>query len=135
MEETEKGKAIRLVKGTYVGRNGWINNSRVALKNSSMVCVIVDLEDGKEKATHVQKTSICPVHEEPQSFKEAALQQHKDLELALVKLAEKFARCGVLDNREALRLFNDELNNAREKQKVQKTDYHAVYYAGTAPMN
>jgi hypothetical protein len=57
-----KGHHIRFVKGTYAGRNGWIDSSRKKGKsNYRHVIVAADPEDqdSQEKCTHVKITSFA----------------------------------------------------------------------------
>ena len=124
----EKGERIRFVKGTYAGELGWMDKSRKSKKSkkSKYRYVIVDL-DGGEKATRALLTSYR-VHcgeVDPNSCEEAALQQHPDLELAMIRLAEMFAECGMCDTREAVRLFGAEMDLAKQHQ--HKLGRHARF--------
>jgi hypothetical protein len=103
----EKGEEIRFVRGVYVGCVGWINKSRKN-KKSSYRHVIVALE-GEEKATRVKKSSLRKKFKAPRTYEEACLQQHSDIELAMIQLAEMFSQCHFQDNNNVLQLLNDEL--------------------------
>ncbi|CAB9522900.1 unknown protein [Seminavis robusta] len=113
----EKGDAIRFVKGTYAGYNGWMNKSKRTKPKSPYRYVVVDLKDSHEKATRVKLTSIKPRFEAPRCFEEAALQQYEDMEQAMVRLAELFAQCGIGGPLGAMQLFEEELNRAVKVQR------------------
>ena len=112
----QKGDEIRFVKGSYAGCVGWVNTSKRSKKKSSYVHVIVKTEGNIEKATRVKRNSIRQTFEDPTSFEEAALQQHADLELALIRVTEIFAECGINQTIEAIRLFEEELDRSRAFQ-------------------
>lgn len=81
------------------------------------VIVLLDEDTNDKKATQVKMSSFRDLTTAaPRSFEEAAIIQHSDMEKAMMDLAEMFAQCGIRDNREALRLFNDELSLARNYQ-------------------
>ena len=126
---SDKGDEIRFVKGTYQGRNGWLNKNRRS-KKSRYSYVIVDLEEEGEKPTRVLTTSIRKPHKVPTSFEEAALQQHPDIELAMIRLCEMWAECGLNDGNNATRLFVEELHNAHESLKTQgnKARHRQVHF-------
>ena len=110
-----KGDELRFVKGTYAGYSGWKNLAIKPKKGNQKRAVIVD-KDGEEIATLVNKSSIRKPHDPPRTFEEALLQQHKDVETTMVKLAEMFAKCGISNNKNVLTIFSQELTKARENQ-------------------
>lgn len=123
----EKGQAIRFVKGTYAGQTGWYNS--VNNTKSGIYCsVIVPMKSGAEKATRVLKSSIRAPFADPTTFEEAALQQHPDLELAMINLAEMFVQCGVTRSTEAMKLLDAELTEAYSRFKLlgNKARYRGV---------
>ncbi|KAL3903644.1 MAG: hypothetical protein SGARI_005282, partial [Bacillariaceae sp.] len=87
----EKGRSIRFVKGKYAGYEGWEDKSKRKKKGSRYRPVIIKLEE-KEKKTSVLKTSFRSLFHIPSTLEEAALQQHPDLELAMINLAGMFAQ-------------------------------------------
>ena len=114
----EKGDEIRFIRGSYEGFIGWINKSKkTKKKKSSRRFVIVLLDDGTEKQTWVKKNSYRKRHSDPASYEEAALQQHSDMELTMIKLAEMFAEIGTSNFQEVVRLFYIELEIAYKNQK------------------
>jgi hypothetical protein len=132
----DKGTAIRFVKGKYAGLEGWIDKRKKKKKKSFYRNVVVQLEDedgdAEEKETYVKISSYRKQFSgSARTFEEAAVMQHSDIERAMIDLAEMFAQCAVRDNQEALRLFNDELNLAREfQQKLgNKARFRSVVYA------
>ena len=110
-----KGDAIRIVNGKYAGCTGWRDTSRKHKKGNRKRPVIVLLH-GEEIATDVYKSSIRRPHGPPRSFEEAALQQHSDVETAMVKLAAMIAQFGLSDNVKMINIFDAELKLAREEQ-------------------
>ena len=113
-EEMVKGEEIRFVKGTYAGNQGWLNTSKKS-KSGRYDYVIVNLDD-KEKPTRVLKSSIRKPFQEPETYEEAAVQQHPEMELAMIRLAEMFAECGVQQAGETVKLFVKELERAHHHQ-------------------
>ena len=112
----EKGDPIRFIRGVYAGCKGWINKSKNNKKKSNFRHVIVELDDGVEKATRVKFNSYRKPFSEAHYYEEAAVQQHSDLEFAMIRLAEMFVECGIHDNMHTLRLFDAELRVARANQ-------------------
>jgi hypothetical protein len=128
---TNKGDQIRFVKGKYAGFQGWKDSSRKKKKGSRYRPVIIQLE-GSEHMTSVHRASYRSPFQAPRSFEEAALQQHSDLELAMIRVADMFAELGVTDNRIAVNIFDKELKRAREDQlklgskaRYRKVDFKA----------
>ena len=115
----EKGEAIRFVKGTYAGLIGWKNKAKKKIKGSPNVPVIVQV-DKKLKATKVRLTSYRDPFTDPASKEAAAIQQHPDLELAMIDLAAIWAQMGTIDTRNVLALFTTELEQAQKNQKKLK---------------
>ncbi|CAB9513719.1 hypothetical protein SEMRO_608_G174830.1 [Seminavis robusta] len=109
-KEPQKGKEIRFIRGTYKGCTGWMNR---AIKSST--CNVIVAHEGVEKVTRVLSSSVRNKWTEPTSFEHALVQQHADVELAMVALAELLAECGVRRNPEILALINTELTIARKK--------------------
>lgn len=144
-KEKEKGKAIRFVKGKYEGLNGWIDNSKKTKKKSFFQSVIVELDPDDEdddedrmellKATKVKLSSFRDqFSSEASSFEEAILMQHRDIEKAMIELAELFAKCGNVNNNQVFRLLNDELDIAKKLQQKlgSKAKYRLTTYGEAA---
>jgi hypothetical protein len=112
----DKGDPIRFVKGSYAGLTGWINKARKKKRNG-YINVIVLLEDGTEKKTHVRKGSSREPQSSPSSYEEAILQQHPDIEKKMTELASMFAACNVMDDQKAAALFFFELGRAKTEQQ------------------
>ena len=112
----EKGNQISFVKGAYAGYEGWIDISKRKKGWSQYQHVIVKLAMDKEKATRVKVSSYRVPFEEPRCFIEAAVQQHSDIELAVIRVCETFADLGLHDNLDSLKLINEELDRARNHQ-------------------
>lgn len=123
--EMEKGDEIRFVKGTYSGLVGWKNKAKKKVKGSQMIPVIVLLEkiaNGKDKvkATKVKRSSYRKRFSEATSKEQAAIQQHPDLELAMINLAAIWAQMGTTDLKNIVKLFTDELADAQQLQRKLK---------------
>lgn len=127
----QKGEEIRFVKGKYMGEKGWINTEKTCktkVGKKEQVYVIVDLERG-EKSTRVNKSSIRDKFSAPMSHEEAAMQQHKELELAMIQLAELWAECGITNVDNALALLSVEIGRAvDEHNKLSKAPYRQVEF-------
>ena len=116
---------MRFIRGTYAGRKGWINDAAPKRKFiHQMWNAIVDVgddEEGLEKITRVKTSSVRRAFlAEPRTLEEAVIQQHPDIELAMIRLAEMMAQTGIAANNETLRLFDIELTQAREFQRGLK---------------
>jgi hypothetical protein len=114
---SDKGNAIRFVKGKYAGETGWLNQDKAVTK--CKIHVIVDKGDQGGIRTCVDKTSVGPPHREPQSFEEALLQQHPETERTMNKLVRLLARCNIVSSTENISLiFNTKLNEACVAQEA-----------------
>jgi len=121
----EKGDEIRFVKGVYANLVGWKNKAKKKVKGSQRVPVIVLLEkigNGKDKvkATTVNRSSFRKPFTEATSKEQAAIQQHPDLELAMINLAAMWAQMGKTDLNNVVKLFTDELADAQQRQRKLK---------------
>lgn len=134
-----KGSEIRFVKGTYAGMHGWIDKDKKKKKGSAYRNVIVDYKakDGDDEdgiyQTRVKESSYRKLWTQPKTFEEAALQQHPDIEKAMITLAEMFAQCGSdLSNDGVLQLFHEELTRAKAHIKGlgSKARYRYVLFGG-----
>ena len=128
----EKGEEICFVKGTYAGLAGWKNKAKKRAKGSSMIPVIVQLEN-ELKATKVKLSSFRKPFTEPTCKEEAALQQNPDLELAMINLATMWAQMGVTDISNIAKLVATEINEAQKHQRnlKGKARYRLVEYPVT----
>ena len=131
----DKGEPIRFVKGTYAGLTGWKNKGKSRRKGSQLIPVIVLLEqDGKRlehlKATKVKRSSYRKRFTEPANKEDAALQQHLDLEAAMINCAAKWAEIATVDNTSIVNLFLAELVEAQkyQMQLKGKARYRYVEY-------
>jgi len=137
----EKGDPIRFVKGTYAGLVGWKNKGKSRKKGSYMIPVIVLLESDKStkkerlKATKVKFSSYRKRFTEAANKEEAALQQHQDLEAAMINCAGKWAEIGTVDPNSIVKLFLTELGLAQKYQRQlnNKARYRCVEYPMKRP--
>ena len=121
----EYGKQIRFIKGTYKGKTGWINQKLAKEKRKNkkkLVDVIVLFEDSNAKRARVKKTSFRDPHEEALTYEEQALQDHPDVELAIIDMAAMIATLSVIDMEEMHRLIKEEIENATLEQILQGKD-------------
>jgi hypothetical protein len=82
------------VRGTYKGCTGWIDTANKAKKN--WVGVVVDDKDYEEEAhTRVWKSSIREAHKAPTTWAKAAIQQHPEIEEAIIQVSRLFATCNM----------------------------------------
>lgn len=134
-----KGVEIRILKGTYQGCKGWLNDAEAA-KNTNQkrayAYVIVADDEGDELVTRIKRTSFRMV-EKATTYEAAALQQHPDMEKAMIDLARMFAECHIQGNDGALQLFNAELDIARENQRKlgHKARFRLVQWTQTKRKN
>ena len=111
----KKGEPLRFVNGKYNGFEGWVNAEKE--KTKKMIYVIIDLGDGVLKTSMVKKSSVATPHESPDSYEEAALQQHPDIDLLMSKLARELARCHIgSDSNKMKKLFAAKLVHAESEQ-------------------
>ena len=143
-KEADKGKEIRFVKGNYKGKGGWIDKSKKKTKASRNV--IVDMGTGPDDAdsddesqnnsnqqkycvaTRVMRDSIRSKFDAPKSYEEAALQQHFDIEEAMINLAEKFAECKASNIDAISSLFSKELKRAKKSLMKKGKGYREVQF-------
>lgn len=108
----QKGQEIRFIRGKYQGQTGWVNAAKKKTKKG-LQPVIVKMDNGVEKQTRVKVTSFRTPFSAANNYAEAALQQHPDMELAMIKLAESVAECGLRDINEMLVIFEAEIERAK----------------------
>ena len=134
---SEKGKEIRFIKGKYQGCVGWLNSAVKKKKKAVYRHVIIKGEKEEDKLTKVKESSYRKPFAAPQSYEEACLQQHSDIELAMVQLAEMFAECKVhTNNVNIASLFEAELKRAVDYQVKlgNRARYRAVDFADLEEM-
>lgn len=119
MSDYTKGDKIRIIKGKYVGCEAWKDGKKKRKKGSRSRPVIVRLADGSEKRTNIYTNSYKMLHGHPSCYEEAAMQQHTDMELALMRFAEMWISCRMTAESDefALEFLKLELNEARSKFK------------------
>ena len=126
-----KGEPIRFTGGKYVGKTGWINTAKGENGfTEEKVYVYVDRSKGKKPkpdlATHVNQEFIAPKDlPTPQSYEEAAFQQHPKIEREMNKLTKKLAMLGINSEDEFTQMFGNKLQAAINSQKESPG---AMYY-------
>lgn len=123
----KKGKEIRFVRGTYAGRTGWVNDAK---KTRGKSCPVIVKLDDEEKETTVWRRSYRKPFSKPANREEAAIQQHPDIELAMIKLFQMFAECDLRSNQNVIHLLNKEFTDAKKHQRDLngKARYRRVEY-------
>lgn len=130
MGDTDKGEAIRFCKGTYRGRTGWVDVNYDDTPLKKMIAVFVFCESGKELRTRVNKTSIKYLRDDkqPDTFEEALLHQHRDIDEAMDKLCRDLVKCGLHVKESApeiAKIFIVKLTEAEAEQQMK--GHKAVY--------
>ena len=115
--EAKKGKRILFIAGSYDGLKGWIDLGQDEMPK--MIGVIVEgKRPGDElKVTKVKQSSVRDVsaRKNAESYEEALLEQHPDIEALMEKLARELARCEITGKGESA---NEILSLV--KKKIQK---------------
>jgi hypothetical protein len=127
-----KGEAIRIKKGTYIGKTGWIDADAKVL--DTMVWVYVDNWNGDGRSikhTKVKKSSISQKDREPTTYAEAVIQQHPDIDATLDKLCLDLAMCNIhKDEKGIMELVHQRLGKATDehnklgyKKKIREVNF------------
>jgi hypothetical protein len=120
-----KGHAIRFVKGTYLGKEGWINAEKKG--TAKKYYVIIDLGNGETKEALVNKDSVKELDTKPAaSYSEATLREHPDIEAMLDKVCRELAKCSIEnDGTGIMEIIQRTLTQAVRKQEL--LGHKAVY--------
>ncbi|CAJ1936976.1 unnamed protein product [Cylindrotheca closterium] len=110
-KQAEKGKQIRFVSGTYLGKTGWLNTA-ASKKGLFKRSVIVDLGDDGEKVTSVMKFSFRDAFKKVKTFEQALMKQHPDIENEMVTLCRHLSECYNLNGDAMAAYFKEELRIA-----------------------
>ena len=91
-----KGRRIRFITGPYAGYKGWLDTEEG--ETAETYRVVVDGYKGKrknekpkEKRTWVKKTSVR-MEKAINTYEEAALDQHPDIDILMEKLVKELAK-------------------------------------------
>jgi hypothetical protein len=132
----DKGKAIHITGGKYVGLNGW----RWLGKGNppKQTYVIVVLENNDEKGIRVNKGNVGPPREggAPTNYVDAVLQQYTEIDQALNKACKLLAKCNLNGTEKELQTkFLEKMQAAFELQLAegQKAAWFGINYAEDAP--
>ena len=115
MDDEDVGEPLRVIRGKYAGCSGFVNLSRSNTKK--FIQVWIQDDDGRLTACRVKRTSVRSPFRPAQTFEDAIIQQHPDIELALVQLAEMFASCDIQNTRRTLELLDFELSSAMSRMR------------------
>jgi hypothetical protein len=131
----EKGKEIRFIRGSYEGCIGWLDKANKSKKKSKMVHVIIvddDEECDEEVHTKVWRSSFCERHKAPTTWAQAAVQQHPEIEKAVIEAAKLFASCIIADEKSVMDYFAFEIERAQKenadqaKKTIRAVEFHLV---------
>ena len=114
----KKGSVIRFVKGTYVGKGGWIDAQKPET-NKMYYVIVKDWHGEKETPTRVDKDSvrILEGRTRPASYAEAVLWQNPDIESKLDNICQELAKCSIhQDGNGMVAIIQKKLSEAAEKQ-------------------
>lgn len=125
----DKGEAIHITGGKYVGMNGW----RWLGKGNppKQTYVILILGNNKEKGIRVKKGNVGPPCGAPTDYVDAVLQQHPDIDQAFNKVCKMLAKCQLNGTEKPLQIkFIEKMEAAVEQQLAegQKAAWFHVDY-------
>lgn len=125
----DKGEAIHITGGKYVGLNGW----RWLGKGnpSKQTYVIVVLENDEEKGVRVNKGNVGPPCVAPTDYVDAVLQQYTEINQALNKVCKLLVKCNLNGTETALqKKFLEKMQTAVQSQLAegQKATWFCVNY-------
>jgi hypothetical protein len=116
-KQPTKGNEIRFIRGTYKGCTGWLDTANKSKKKSKTIWVVVNDEEddeyNEEIHTKVWRTSIREKPKAPTTWAEAAVQQHPEIEDALLEVARLFATCEIADENSVIALIGTEIQRAQ----------------------
>ena len=92
--------------------------------------MIVQLEDSSEKVTCVKKSSFRPNHEAADGAEKAAMQQHPDMEHAMIRFAEMWVECDIPTNDKAVECIHFKIARARAGQTELGSKAHFALLNG-----
>jgi hypothetical protein len=123
--EPVQGREIRFVRGTYKGCTGWVDEANKTKRG--LVWVVVDDKDYEEDVhARVWKSSIREIQKAPTTWAEAAVQEHREIEFAIIEVSRMFATCTGLDDTtwaSVVDLFGKEIKLAKQhvENEIKKT--------------
>jgi hypothetical protein len=120
----EKGHQVRLIGGKYKGMTAWANPHKEPTK--FCIHVIILLDDSTEYKTFLNRKSVGKPLSPPESYEDAALQQHPKVMKLMEDLAKQLAMCGI-------RAESQNIHNIFEKKivkyaKIQNDDNENVLW-------
>jgi hypothetical protein len=113
-----KGGKIRFIRGSYKGCTGWLDTENKSKRKSKMIWVVVnDADYNEEVHTKVWQTSIRESFKVPATWAEAAVQQHPEIEGAVIEVARLFALCLIADEKSVIQLIGNKIRRAQMENK------------------
>ena len=94
--EPKKGAPVKFVAGSHAGLQGWVNTAGDATDNYTPIIVKQKKsKGGEEKPTRVKHENyvLLTAVGDPNTYEEAMLIQHSDIDQLLTKLVRKMAEC------------------------------------------
>jgi hypothetical protein len=125
-----KEDEIRFVRGTYKDLTGWLDKANKSKRKSKMIWVIVNDEDyGEEIHTRVWRSLIRERQKVPTTWAQAAVQQHPEIEDAVIQVARLFASCSIADETSVIELIGNESKRAQtENSSLTKQTVRVVRF-------
>jgi hypothetical protein len=93
-DQSEKGPELRLTRGSYKGKTAWVDPYKKPTKEYIYVIILED-DLVTEFTTRVKRTSVGKPLSPPESYEEAALQQHPKILNKMDDLAKELAMCSI----------------------------------------
>jgi hypothetical protein len=127
----DKGKAIYITGGKYVGLNGWLWLGKG--NPPKQIYVIVVLENNIEKGVRIHKGNVGPPRGPPTDYVGAALQQYTDIDQLFNKVCKLLAKCHLTGTEEKLQQkFLEKMQAASQQQLAegQRATWFHVEYEG-----
>ena len=108
--EQRKGRSCRLLSQKYRESTAWYDTGRNPTKCKTPV--IIELSQGQYKSVLINKENVEEAYEEPDTYEEAALQQHPDLDYKFDNLCKWLAECNIHGEEAIIAIFKAKLERA-----------------------
>ena len=116
-----KGDKVCFICGSYEEPNGWLDTANKCKKKSKFIWVVVNNKDYEEEIhAKVWKILVRKRQKAPTTWAEAAVQQHPELEDAVIEVAQLFASCLITDEKSVIELIGNEIRLA-QKENISMT--------------
>ena len=125
---TTPENAIKIFKGTYKNKEGWLDRTRK--QTECFTPVIIKRSNGTYKYTAIHHESFClkSTIKQPTTYEEAMLAQHNDIYEHLHALVDEISWCYGVDVVQMQKIFGDLLKDAKQKKKSKKKGWRRVVW-------